>query len=414
MNDFPLRAVTDAEFEPWARMIADTYGLDHTADELAAKRDATDLSRTIAAFDGAAPVGGASIYPRSLTVPGAHVPVAGVASAGVAPTHRRRGVLTAMMRRQLTDLHEQQLEPVAALRASEAGIYGRYGFGPASRGDRARIDRRAVVFRGDVDFGAGSVELAVQGTAAQQPVLEEVYDRVRAVSPGWPDRDRRHWTVRLARRPAGAGALRCAVHREPGGAATGYALYRHLAPVEVHGAEAGVVGVAELAALSRTAHAALWRFLAGIDLVRWIDAELAVDDPLHHLLVEPRAIGSSPVDRLWVRPVEVDRALAARRYSVPVDVVFEVVDEFCPWNTGRFRLQADEDEAGCERTAAPADLRLGSAELGAAYLGGTTLAALAGAGLVEQLRPGALARASTAFRGLREPFYPGGWAFPLY
>nr|WSY56747.1 sterol carrier protein domain-containing protein [Streptomyces sp. NBC_00886] len=173
-------------------------------------------------------------------------------------------------------------------------------------------------------------------------------------------------------------------------------------------------GSVELATVSRQVYAALWRFLAGIDLVSWIDYEGAVDQPLAHLLTDPRAMRSAPVDRLWVRLVDVDRALSARRYAGTLDLVLDVEDAFCPWNTGRYRLAADHDTVACERTHAPADLRLTAAELGAAFLGGTTLASRAAAGLVQELRPGALARATAAFRADREPFYPGGWAFPAY
>ncbi|WP_216215000.1 GNAT family N-acetyltransferase [Amycolatopsis aidingensis] len=405
-DPYPLRPITDGEFTAWARMIADTYGIDRTEAEIANQRAATELDRTVAAFEGEAPVGGASLYRRLLTVPGAVLPVAGVATVGVTPTHRRRGILTAMMRRQLTDLHERGAEPVAALRPAEAPIYGRYGYGPATRGNQFRCDKSAMSFRPGVDFGEGSIRLLDRAEA--RPLIERVYEEVRTTVVGWPDRQDVHWNVRLYDEPEareGASRFRFAVHREPDGRATGYALYRH--------AE-GTVRVEELAAVSRTAYAALWRFLAGIDLVRWIEYEGALDDPLPHLLTDPRAARSWPVDRIWVRLVEVDRALAARRYAIPLDVVLEVRDEFCPWNTGRYRLRAEGDEAGCERTRAAADLELGSTELGAAYLGGTTLASLAAAGQVRELRPGALARASTAFRHGREPFYPGGWAFPLY
>ncbi|GAA3502735.1 GNAT family N-acetyltransferase [Streptomyces prasinosporus] len=400
---------------PWARMIADTYGVDRSEEELADQRAATDLARTLAVFDGNEPVAGASVYRRTLTVPGGVLPVAGIASVGVAPTHRRRGILTSMMRAQLTDLHEQRLEPVAALRPSEAGIYGRYGYGPATVGNRMRCDRRAVRFRPDTDFGDGTVRL--QHIARARPLLEEIYDRVRATTVGWPDRQAAHWAVRLADYPhrrGGATSLRVAVHQERDGRATGYALYRHDSAPDGFGGSAGVVEAVELAACSRQAYAALWRFLAGIDLVAWIDYEGAADEPLPHLLVEPRAVRATPVDRLWLRLADVGRALVSRSYSLPLDLVLDVRDDFCPWNSGRHRLQAEAGNVVCEPTTAPADLRLTAAELGAAFLGGTSLAALAAAGLVEELRRGALSLASAAFRGEREPWYPGGWAFPLY
>lgn len=403
---YPLRPVTEPEFAPWMRMIVDTYGQDRSDDLLAIQRAGTDLDRTVAAFDGDRPVGGASIYPRVLTVPGARVPVAGIASVGVTPTHRRRGINTSLMRRQLTDLHDTGAEPVAALRPAEAGIYGRYGYGPASYGAQLRVDRRALVFRPGTDFGDGTMSLLDAATA--RPVLADCYRRVAAVTVGWPDRDAAAWDFRLYDPPRpDQGLLRYALHTEPDGRVSGYVLYRR-------GAVPGLVRVEELVARTRTGYAALWRFMAGIDLVETIEYEAAVDDALPHLLLDPRAAAAGVEDRLWVRLVDVDRALAARRYGAPLDLVLDVTDEFCDWNTGRYRLSADADAVGCERTTAAADLRLSATELGAMFLGGTTAASLAAAGRVVELRPGALARCDAAFRSGREPFYPGGWAFPLY
>lgn len=321
-------------------MIADTYGMDRSDEELAYQRAATDLARTVAAFDGTVPVAGASVYPRVLTVPGAAMPVAGIASVGVAPTHRRRGILTSIMRKQLTELHEQELEPIAALRPSEAAIYGRYGFGPATRGNQLRCDRRSMRFRADTDFGDGTVLLLPRAQA--QPAIEKVYDEARALSVGWPDRAETHWNVRLFDPPSpGVTTIRFAVHLGADKEPTGYALYRHTSGVDASGDAVGNVRVLELAALSRGAYAALWRFLAGIDLASSIEYEGAVDEPLPHLLSDARAARSTLVDRLWVRLIDVDRALAARRYSAPLDIVLDIEDRFCPWNAGRYRLQAD-------------------------------------------------------------------------
>jgi predicted acetyltransferase len=404
-DPYPLRPVTEDEFETWARMVGDTYGSDLSDEQLAHGRAATELARTIAAFDGPAPVGGTAAHARVLTVPGALLPVAGVTWVGVTPTHRRRGILTSMMRRQLTDLHTSGAEPIAVLRPSEAAIYGRYGYGPATQGARLRCDKRALRFRPGTDFGDGTIRLL--GRDQARPQIEKLYDRVRIDTVGWPGRNATSWDGRLTDRPeerGGASALRCRT--------TGYALYR--IKQDASGGDGNALRVVELATVSRQAYAALWRFLAGIDLVSWIEYEGAVDEPLPHLLTDPRAVRPAPVDRLWVRLVDVDRALAARRYAGALDLVLEVEDAFCPWNTGRYRLTADHDTASCARTRAPADLRLTAAELGAALLGGTTLASLAAAGLVQELRAGALSRATAAFRADREPFYPGGWAFPAY
>ncbi|HZE37387.1 MAG TPA: GNAT family N-acetyltransferase, partial [Stackebrandtia sp.] len=322
-NPYPLRPVTDAEFPRWARMIADTYGIDRTDAELAIQRSATDLSRTVGAFDGATPVGGASIYPRRLTVPGARLDVAGVASVAVPPTHRRRGINTAMMRYQLEDMRSHG-EAVAALRPAEAGIYGRYGYGPASQGAQWRADARAMVLRGDTDFGDGAISLL--DAEGARGVIAAVYERVARETVGWPDRDASAWDLRLFEPPRGdRTAIRYAAHTS-NGRADGYVLYRRMS----RGAE-----ILELAAETRAAHASLWRFMIDMDLVDLIEYEAAVDDPLLHLLVDPRATRPSVQDRLWVRLVDVDVALAARRYAADLDVVIDVADPLCPWNNGR-------------------------------------------------------------------------------
>jgi predicted acetyltransferase len=408
-DPYPLRPVRDEEFETWAHAIAGTYGQDQRDADLDNERPTVELDRTIGAFDGDAPVGGAAIYSRTMTIPGAVQPIAGVTWVGVSPTHRRRGILTSMMRRQLTGLHESGGEPVAVLNASEATIYGRFGYGIASHVARLEGDKRAMRLRPDIDTGDGTIRLL--GRDEARPLMDQVYKTARTGSVGRLERPARFWDVRLydpEHMRDGATSLRFAVHREAGGAVTGYAIYR------LKGGDVGTVQVRELVATTRQAYAALWRFLIGIDLHPRITYEGAVDEPLPHLLDDARAVRSSLADNLWVRLADVDRALAARRYATPLDVVFEVEDAFCPWNAGRYRLRADGESVTCERTGASADVRLSAAELGAAFLGGTTLASLAAAGRVTELRPGAVAACTVAFRGEREPFYPGGAAFPAF
>ncbi|MER8072272.1 GNAT family N-acetyltransferase [Streptomyces sp. NPDC094034] len=413
-DPYPLRAIDNDDYETWARVIANTYGEDRVESQLTNERLTLDLDRTIGAFDGDTPIGGAAILARSLTVPGAFQPVAGISWVGVAPTHRRRGVLTAMMRRQLAGLHESGAEPIAVLNASEAAIYGRFGYGIAGRGAMMRGVKRAMGFRPGVDFRSGTVRLLDRDAA--RPLLEKAYDEARVSLVGWLERPDRYWETWLYDEPhmrGGATSLRFAVHADSTGATTGYAIYRLKSGSNEVGNQ-GTVHVVELVATTRSAYAALWHFLIGIDLFPYVCYEGAPDEPLLHLLNDPSSVRVSMVDRLWVRLVDVDRALTARRYSTPLDVVFDVEDTFCPWNVGRYRLRAEGADVSCERVRADADLRLSSTELGAAILGGTTLAALAAAGRVEELRPGALAACSTAFRGTREPFNPTGPGFPCY
>jgi predicted acetyltransferase len=167
------------------------------------------------------------------------------------------------------------------------------------------------------------------------------------------------------------------------------------------------VVLADLEALDAATRAALWRFLFDIDLTTSVAARgRPVDEAWQYQVSDIRRCRLRLRDSLYVRPVEVGAALEARTYQAPVDVVFEVEDAFCPWNAGRWRLSGDAKGASCARTTDAADLALTVRELGAAYLGGVPLTALAAAGRIRELRPGALAEASAAFGSDVAPWLP--------
>jgi predicted acetyltransferase len=206
----------------------------------------------------------------------------------------------------------------------------------------------------------------------------------------------------------GASALHGVVHDTPQGP-TGYALWRTKSGWDEKGPK-GEVRVGEVVAADPATYAALWRFLLTIDLARTATFSFAaLDEPLIHLVDEPRRLGARMLDGLWVRVVNVPRALANRRYPVDVDVVLDVTDTLLPQNTGRWRLTGGPAGAGCERTGDEPDLALDVRELGAAYLGGFSLASLAAAGLVTEHRAGAVDAASAAFSWHVPPYC--GWGF---
>jgi predicted acetyltransferase len=185
-----------------------------------------------------------------------------------------------------------------------------------------------------------------------------------------------------------------------------YALYSVKTSWE-HGRPAGEVAVREALAATPDGQAAIWGFLLDLDLTRQLVYELAAsDDPLPHMVTETQVVQVRVGESLWVRLVDVPRALRERTYATPFEVVLEVADAICPWNAGRYALRWDGETATCAPTATPAGLELSATELGAAYLGGTTLDVLARAGRVRELRSGALAAASRAFQGERAPYCP--------
>jgi predicted acetyltransferase len=402
--DLPLRTAIPDDFTKASALL---FSLFHrTVDQEMQERDRLvwEADRALVVTDGDEVVGHTFAAARDLTVPGAVLPAAHVTGVGVAPTHRRRGLLTRLMQRQLRDLRDAGREPLAVLWASEARIYPRFGYGLASTRLELTIDTREV--RLPVATAGGRLRA---GTPTDLfPELTKVYDTLRPDRPGWSSRDDNWWAQVLADSPGnrdGATERRVVLHEGEGGV-DGYALWRSKAGWTATGPNAEV-WVTEIAAADPVGYAALWRFLLGVDLARQVSYGFAaVDDPLLHLASDPRQLGTHFADGLWVRVVDLPAALAARRYASDVDVVLEVSDPLLPENAGRWRLAGGPTGATCERTDAAADLACDIVDLGAAYLGGSSLAALSRAGRVRELRPGALNPASTAFGWHRLPTAP--------
>ncbi|MBB3082659.1 GNAT family N-acetyltransferase [Geodermatophilus sabuli] len=403
-----LRPATPEEWPAFSRAMLHVFGEDASGPFVESVPEHAELDRSLGLWDGERVVATAGIYSRELTVPGAVVPCAGVTWVTVSPTHRRRGVLRAIMRRQLTELHEQGREAVAALWASEASIYGRFGYAPATwRGNLSGATQR-LRLRPGVDAGAGRVDLVpVEEYRAAAVAL---YDRVRRFVPGNLARGDVWWDRALRDEPAqrhGATERRYLLHTDPDGTVSGYAAYRVKDAWTDGGEPDGTLTVEEVRATGTPAYAALWQFLFAIDLVRTVKVPMASDDdPLRHLLADPRALHARPLDALWVRLVDVGRALAARRYTAPINLVLEVRDRSCPWNDGRWALTAGPSGGFCARTDSDPDLVVDVEALAAAYLGGTSLATLQAAGRVTEVSPGAVTQAATSFRWPVSPWCP--------
>jgi predicted acetyltransferase len=367
------------------------FGGDDNPDNRPVEFALADPKRFYGTYDGDAAVATGGSFDLTMTIPGGARQVAGVTWIGVSPTHRRRGLLTALKRRMLDDLHAAG-EPVAALWASEGAIYQRFGYGPAAWNVALSVPSHAAFNR---PVSVGDVRLAAPDAA----VLAPVYDEVAARSLGWSARDAKWWDYRLydpAHNRSGASPLRSVLAHAPSGVA-GYALYSTKQDWE-GGISSSKVIVREVVARTAESRARLWRYLLDLDLMKTVNVHLAgVDDPLLHLLAEPRAAQAKLKDNLWIRLVDLPAALSSRAYATDVDVVLEVDDTFCPWNAGRYRLTGGADGATCVATTEPPDLAVHVGDLGAAYLGGTTLVARAAAGHLTELRPGTLGPASLAF-----------------
>jgi predicted acetyltransferase len=390
-----LRPATREEFDDFSRAAMSAFHREYTDADRDRYQRIDEPERSVAWFDDERIVATTMAFTRRIAVPGGEVPCAGVTAVAVVPTHRRRGLLTAMMRRQLDDIRAAG-EPIAALWASEGAIYGRFGFGLAAANVRVAAQRPATRLAAPPTPGD---PLRAGPAGEHVEAMREVHDRVRRDRPGMLARPGPWWQDRLfdpESTRGGAHPLRAVVTED------GYAMYAVRAEFDDEG-PAGEVKVRELVAATPEARAVLWEFLLDQDLTRTIGWEMApLDEPLWLMVTNPRSVRRTIGEGLWVRLVDVAAALSARTYSADVEVGLEVSDAFCPWNAGRYRLAGGV----CSRTDAAADLELDVTALGSAYLGGTTLRELAAAGRVRELRPGALACASAAFRGDVAPWCP--------
>lgn len=367
-----------------------------------------EFDRCFGFTDGGRWVSTCGAYTRVMTTPGGSVPVGAVTIVTVAPTHRRRGLLTAMMRHQLADIHRRK-EPIALLWASESSIYGRYGYGSAVPRLTVRGETHATTFLPGVDLGDGWLEQVSKDDFARiGPVL---HAQLLPQRTGALDRSDLVWEGELLDRPEdrkGAPPIRHVLHRSASGEIDGYARFKVSAPW-VNEVPDGEVEVIELEATDATARAALWRFVLDLDLVRRFTCDgIAVDDPLRYQLADPRRLATTLQDSTYVRIVDLPKALAARRYGADLDVIVQVGDRLLEHNDGTYRIQAAAGEepritkAGRRRP----DVSLGIRELGSIYLGGVPLTALHRAGLVSERSPGAVAAMTMAFDWPTKPFCP--------
>ena len=391
MSEFEVRQGVGADYEAVQALFGGAMMFEMSPDELG--RRLFEPERTLVATDGAEIIGTTRALTRDLSVPGAVVPAAHVTGVGVKPTHRRRGVMSSLITRQLREVPEA----IAVLWASEPAIYGRFGYGAAAWGTGYEVDLRRVG-PPSVRLRPGELgELTVDDALKElPPILRSMQER----RPGVSGRSELGWQKYLQDQPDdrnGRTARQILVHRDEAGTVDGYALWRGKMNWTPTG-PANEVMLEELVAVEPTAYKALWHHLLTLDLAATLAyGYAAVDEPILQLVATPTALDRRVNESLWLRVTDVPRALAQRRYAVAVDLVFDVKDDIIPANTDRFRLTADGPSVTCDRTDAAPDLTLSVTELAATYLGGRPLTEFAATGQVTEHTPGALTKATTAF-----------------
>ncbi|NGN63362.1 GNAT family N-acetyltransferase [Streptomyces sp. A7024] len=388
-----FRELPESDIE---RALALAYLAFHESPEDDQRRRHRDLLRQclrIGAYDGDEVVGLAAGIPFRLSVPGAELPGPGVSFVCVAPTHRRRGVLSGM----IGELFRRCADagwPVASLWASEDAIYGRYGFGPAAYGATVEIDSREAL---RLRIAPDERPLRLLATDEVPKLLGAYYDATRRTRAGRPFRTeewwREEWLVDKDEDDDDLSPPRVVALGDP---VAGYAVYRTKRADD----GPGLVRVDELEADTPAAAAALWTYLCAIDLTRKVQAwNRPLDDPLLLFAADRdqvRVTAEFPALRL--RLTDAAEALRQREWAAPADLVLDVTDAHIPANAGRHRLTAAPGGATYEPTDAAPDLALDVRDLAACYLGGTRARSLVQAGLVTEHTPGAADALDDAFR----------------
>ena len=347
--------------------------------------------RTLGAFVGGQLVGTADAVTSLMTLPGgAMVGHAAVTHIGVLPSFTRQRIATQLIRHQLRDIAARG-EVVASLRASEATIYGRYGYGVASSSQTVEVHTARAALRRDVGPG-GPVRLV--DAAQAWDLLPRIYSENRPSRPGSIDRPDVWWQGLRLRTESAPQPSYVAVHGEPG-SESGFARYRPVDTARWFVSDQRTIAVEDFFAPTADAYLGLLRFLLGLDLIdRVVFWMLPIDDPLPLLLADRRAARITAVhDETWLRVIDVPRALAARRYGDDDVITIAVKDPMLPDNSGRFTITGD----GAEPTERRARLDVDVEGLAAVLLGGTTWRDLAIAGLARADDPSAIALADRLF-----------------
>ncbi len=400
------RVIAEDELQHWRSMVRRGFNAQIHPDEIERMRkDRADADRLFGAYEDGILVATGGTDSHVMSVPGgAELPTAAIAYVGTAATHRRRGLLTGMMR-SLLDQSRDREEPLSVLWASESGIYSRYGFGQATFAEGWEIDpsRSAFAYMPHVSQAGGRLRFVEHDEALR--IMPGVWKRAAGQRAGFLDRSARRWRYFFFDEEQVRGDWSGMFHvvYEYEGEPQAYAAY-HLQPT-APGEDSNKMEVVECVATTDHAHAAIWRLLLDVDLVESVTAPIRPpDDPLWWMLADPRRLKRTPIDGIWARVIDPIKALSGRSYSAEGRLVIEVSDPFLPETGGVFELECAGDGADCRRSNSKPDISMSAADLGAVYLGGTRLTDLARAGRVVEHEGGSVRLFDRLFQTDRAPW----------
>ncbi len=406
VNGIEYRPIREHEILALERAMSRGFGSHFNARSgvLEADKEVIDVERSLCAFDQGEIIGTIFSLEYQVSVPvGSGMPMGAVTGVTVSPTHRRRGILTEMMRRLLRNEHERGI-PLAGLMASESIIYGRFGFGNAVQHQEASIATRHSAFK-PMPEPPGKIRFTSYDDIKK--VAPKVWDRAMNSHPGMVQRLPTEWN-------------QYANHRDPkpffivyeeGERALGYSKYQVRFDEDADGdgiLPVHKLQVNDLIAVVPRAETALWRFVLDVDLMSVVaHGKHPMPSRLFWMLADPRRLSLNPYDALWLRILDPAAALGSRGYSVAGSINIRVMDDFCPWVDGIYRLEADGDSyAACKRLGSNAayDLIMPAASLATVYMGAHSLRTLHSAGRVAEQTSGTVELADNMFTTSEEPY----------
>lgn len=403
MSDIEIRTIDADEYIRFAQVLANALGFSRTPEQVERSRPMADYERSFAAFDGGDIVGITRFNGLDLSLPGGGTTAcAGCTGVGILPTHRRRGLMTVLMRSGLDQAHERG-EPFAALYASESPIYPRFGFGPAIEAVGLEMPRVWT------QLAAPPVTDGVRLVDAETAVatFPAVYDAARRRRHGMLSRPDAMWRHRLGHDPVDErdGASERFFAWLPD---RGFVTYRLRAEWR-DGNSVTELQLSDLVGVTPADERALWQFVLGVDLVETITARRRpVDDPLPHAVTNQSRVRVRPEEPFYVRLVDAPTALTRRSYAQDAGLRLRVHDAFADWNDGTWMLETGSDGARCERTHDAPDLELDATDLATVAFGGVRVSQLADAGRIVSHRDGAVETATRVLATVRAPWNPTG------
>ncbi len=310
---------------------------------------------TFCAFEDGKLATSFAAWPLQMQINGVATPVAGITCVGTLPIYRGQGHLGKVMHRYFHHLHEKGGPAIAALYASRAAIYQRFGYAVVSTRSQYDIDPAYLQFP-LTPPAAGTFR---EATDDEFNVISDLYNRFKEERNGCIKRGKGSWLMAILKPPAKPGHQINKILYEENGQLTGYVIYT-AEPVEsTGGMPRHIIRIRDLIWMTPSACTAIWSYFSKMKLAdRIIWDRAPSDDPLPHLLLEPRMLHLMSQDGLLGRIIEAEKALINRKYSAKGVLTFEIRDDICSWNSGRWQLEADEGKSAIHRTTATADVTM--------------------------------------------------------